>query len=173
MGWQPFPIVTLLQLLALTALCALLVAAAITDLRARRIPNRLVGAGAASAVLQQWLLPTGLHPAVGPSFGTPGLSAGLAAGLLMLIAAVVLWRVGLWGAGDAKWLTVLAAHAGPGLVLPHLLCTLMAGGVLALAWKWAGRPNPMPYALAIAGGEVALVAALTVAPPVGGAPPTG
>jgi Flp pilus assembly protein protease CpaA len=82
----------------------------------------------------------------------------------MLLVASLLWRVGLWGAGDAKWLTVMAAHAGPAQVMPLLMFTLMAGGLLAVAWKLARRPNPMPYALAISGGEVALVMAARAGP---------
>lgn len=147
-----------ITLAAWALLGALLVTALITDLRRRQIPNRLIAAGAASALLQQLLLPTGTHPALAPHFGTPGLLAGAAAAALMLVVAGLLWRVGLWGAGDAKWLTVLAAHSGPAQVMPLLLFTLMAGGALALYWRATRRPNPMPYALAIAGGELALIA---------------
>ena len=143
--------------LAWATLGALLLAAVITDLAHRRIPNRLVAAGAASAALQQLLLPHGEHPAIGPSFGTPGLWAGALAAVLMLLVAMLLWRLGLWGAGDAKWLAVLAAHAGPAQVGPLLLFTLMAGGLLAVGWKLARQASPMPYAVAIAGGEVALI----------------
>ena len=75
-------------------------------------------------------------------------------------AAGSLWRLGFWGAGDAKWLTVLAAHAGPAEVGSLLLYTALAGGLLALAWKAARRTDRMPYALAIAAGEVALIASL-------------
>ncbi len=156
--------ITWITLLAWTTLSALLLMAMATDLRSRRIPNHLVGAGVVSAVLQQLLLPTGPHPAMGPAFGTPGLWAGAMAAALMLLVASLLWRVGLWGAGDAKWLTVMAAHAGPAQVMPLLMFTLMAGGLLAGAWKLARRPNPMPYALAISGGEVALVMAARAGP---------
>lgn len=151
--------------LAWLSLAALLLMAVASDIRSRRIPNRLVGAGIASAVLQQLLLPTGSHPAMGPPYGTPGLLAGVMAALLMLAAASLLWRLGLWGAGDAKWLTVMAAHAGPTQVMPLLMFTLMAGGLLALAWTLMRRPGPMPYALAISGGEVALVMAAHTGPP--------
>ena len=153
--------------LALAALCALLAAGAAMDLKQRRIPNRLVMLGALSALLQQALLPHGLHPAAWTQAGTPGLAAGAIAAALMLLAAGSLWRLGLWGAGDAKWLTVLAAHSGPALVPALLLLTAMAGGVLALYWKATRRPNPMPYAVAIAGGELALIGTLAVQPSTG------
>lgn len=153
--------------LALAALCGLLAFAAATDLKQRRIPNRLVMLGALSALLQQALLPQGLHPAAWTQAGTPGVASGALAAVLMLLAAGSLWRLGLWGAGDAKWLTVLAAHSGPALVPALLLWTAIAGGVLALYWKVTQRPNPMPYALAIAGGELVLMGTLAVPPSTG------
>ena len=61
---------------------------------------------------------------------------GMAAALMLALGAL-LWRIGLWGAGDAKWLAVLAGHAGPDGVWPLLCWTLLAGGVLALVWKLA------------------------------------
>ncbi|MFM8510107.1 MAG: prepilin peptidase [Betaproteobacteria bacterium] len=137
------------QAVAWVVLAALLFAAVVADLRTRRIPNRLVAAGALSAMAQQALLPLGPHPAVGPLYGSPGVLMGGMAAALMLAIGVLLWRVGLWGAGDAKWLAVLAGHAGPDWVWPLLCWTLLAGGVLALVWKLASRPNPMPYALSI------------------------
>lgn len=161
------PTFTWITVTAWAALGALLLLAVITDLRHRQIPNRLVAAGALSAVLQQVFLPMGQHPAMAPHYGTPGLLAGTVAAALMLLMAGLLWRVGLWGAGDAKWLTVLAAHSAPSQVMPLLLFTLMAGGVLALHWRATRRPNPMPYALAIAGGELALVAAARLEAPSG------
>lgn len=159
------PVINGATLLAWFTLAALLLVAAACDIRSRRIPNRLVGAGVVSAVVQQLMLPAGSHPAIGPTFGTPGLLAGAMAALLMLAAASLLWRLGLWGAGDAKWLTVMAAHAGSNLVMPLLMFTLLAGGLLALAWTLMRRPSPMPYALAIAGGELALVMAAHTGPP--------
>ena len=155
------------QAVAWAILAALLFAAVVADLRTRRIPNRLVAAGALSAMAQQALLPLGPHPAVGPLYGTPGVFMGGMAAALMLATGALLWRIGLWGAGDAKWLAVLAGHAGPDWVWPLLCWTLLAGGVLALVWKLASRPNPMPYAVAIAAGELALIVSSMATPPDG------
>jgi prepilin peptidase CpaA len=155
------------QALAWAILAALLCVAVVADLRTRRIPNRLVAAGALSALAQQALLPPGLHPAMGPFYGTPGVWMGGLAAALMLVVGAALWRLGLWGAGDANWLAVLAGHAGPSLVWPLLFWTLMAGGVLALVWKAASKPNPMPYAVAIAAGELALIVSSVLTPPDG------
>jgi len=140
----------------------LVLTAAGWDLLQRRIPNRLVALGGLSAASQQALLPLGQHPAASLQPGTPGLLAGAAAAVLMLLLAAALWRLGVWGAGDAKWLTVLAAHAGPDLVLPLLLLTALSGGALAVVWSWARKPNPMPYALAIAAGQVLLMLDLSL-----------
>ncbi len=150
---------------ALAVIGVLLASAVFTDLRERRIPNALVALGAASATLQQGLLPMGLHPASLTHPGTPGLVSGALAALMMVALAGLLWRMGLWGAGDAKWLTVLAAHTGPALVIPTLLLTAMAGGLLALWWKARRHRSPMPYAVAIAGGELSLMAAMAYAAP--------
>jgi prepilin peptidase CpaA len=158
--WGPWACAT-----ALFVIGVLLTSGVITDLRERRIPNTLVALGAASATLQQGLLPMGLHPASLTHPGTPGLLSGALAALLMVALAGLLWRVGLWGAGDAKWLTVLAAHTGPALVIPTLMLTAMAGGLLALWWKARRHRSPMPYAVAIAGGELSLMAALAFAAP--------
>lgn len=143
---------------ALLPLIVLLVAAAATDCASRRIPHRLIAWGALSAVVSQAALPAGLHPLAALDPGTPGLLSGLAAAALMLVLSYALWRVGLFGAGDAKWLTVTAAHAGPALVPAQLLLTAVAGGVLALIWKAARRQDSMPYAVAIAAGQFALMA---------------
>lgn len=150
--------------LAWAALAALVLIAAASDMRQRRIPNRLVLLGAASAVAQQALLPAGLHPASGLHPGTPGLAQGLLAAGLMLLISGGLWQLNLWGAGDAKWLTVLAAHSSPGLALLLLVLTLLCGGALALVWVALRLRGPMPYAVAIAAGEFALMLTLTRMP---------
>ena len=142
---------------AILGLSLLLLAVAAVDCRGRRIPNRWVGVGALHALACQALLPVGTHPASALHAGTPGVLSGLAAALLMLAAAGTLWRLGLWGAGDAKWLTVTAAHAGPALVPLQLLLTAVAGGLLALGWMAARRRDRMPYAVAIAAGEFGLM----------------
>ena len=146
--------------LAVLALSALLLAAAFVDWKERRIPNQLVTVGALHAMVMQGLLPLGIHPAASMQAGTPGVLSGLLAGALMLLAAGTVWRLGLWGAGDAKWLTVTAAHAGPALVPLQLLSTAVAAALLALAWKAARKSGPMPYAVAIAAGQFGLMACL-------------
>lgn len=156
------------------ALIGLLAVASAIDLRTRRIPNALVLTGALLGLGLQAALPAGrgLFDAFAP--GGIGLSAALLAGVVMLAAGMLLWRGGLFGAGDAKLLAALGPYVGPAGVLPVLLYTLVAGSVLALAalaWHqghlWlatrarlprAARPRPrpqLPYALAITAGTFA------------------
>lgn len=142
---------------SLLPLTVLLIAASAIDCAHRRIPKVLLALGGLSAAVCQAALPPGVHPMSWHEPGTPGLLSGLMAALLMLALCVILWRLGLFGAGDAKWLTVTAAHAGPGLVTTQLLLTALAGGVLALWWKVRGRRDTLPYAVAIAGGQFALM----------------
>lgn len=156
-----------LNVIGLTILTALMVLAVRSDLRQRRIPNRLVAWGGLSALSQQALLPWGQHPAAVLHPGTPGLMAGATAAVVMLLVAAALWRLGVWGAGDAKWLTVLAAHSGPDLVLPLLLLTALSGGVLAGVWALARWPGPLPYAVAITAGQTLLMLYLARPPTTG------
>jgi hypothetical protein len=98
-------------------------------------------------------------------------AAGAALGLLLALAAgLALWRARLFGAGDAELLAAVGAFTGAAGVLPVLLWSLLAGGVLAVcvavpAMLRGTTPRPMPYALALAGGTFAHAAA-ACSPPV-------
>ena len=82
-------------------LAAGLLAAACTDWKRRRIPNRLTVAMAATGILLGVLM-GGLSGLLG-SLG--GLAAGLAVG-------VILWLLKIFRAGDAKLLAALGAMMG-------------------------------------------------------------
>ena len=147
--------------LGIGALLALLAAASLSDLRRRRIPNALVVVGALIGLGLQAALPAGrgLFDASEP--GGIGWSPALLASVVLLAAGMLLWRAGLFGAGDAKLLAAIGPYIGPAAVLPVLLYTLLAGGLLALAaqvarWIRPARANPLrlPYALAITGGTL-------------------
>lgn len=147
--------------IGLTALAALLTAASTTDLRARRIPNVLVVFGGLLGLGLQAALPAGrgLFDASEP--GSIGWSPALLASVVLLAAGMLLWRSGLFGAGDAKLLAAIGPYIGPAAVLPVLLYTLLAGGLLALVaqaarWIRPAQANPLrlPYALAITGGTL-------------------
>ena len=95
--------------------------AAVTDLRARRIPNWLVGAGLVSGIgLHVWLDgPQGALLAL--------LGAGL--GLAILLP---LYVVRALGAGDVKLLAALGAILGPALLVSVAIYAAIAGGVMSI-----------------------------------------
>lgn len=158
----------------LAVLCAVIAAAVLLDLRLRKIPNRLVIAGALVAI------GTSLLP------GSIGLSqsvGGLAIGLAMLLPMYV---VRAMGAGDVKLMAAVGAFLGMNATFIAALLTFCAGGLLALVYSASagtlrqtgsnlktfiyhtavraaggGMPDAgdmpvggarMPYSLAIAGG---------------------
>ncbi len=159
----------LLQMLVLSprtgVLIALLLVAAASDVRTGRIPNWLVLGGALYALACNSLFPGYPHDA-GLVFALEGLGVGLAVLLpLYLLRAM--------GAGDVKLMAMAGAFLGPWGAVAAVLGTLLAGGVLALAFALragqlahmllnvgalALRPEAsagrMPYGVAIAAGTI-------------------
>ena len=129
------------------ALAALLCAAAVFDLRTRRIPNALVGTGVAAGLAG--------HLWLGGGAGLAWSLAGAAAALPLLL----LYAARLFGAGDVKLLMAVGALAGPAFLPWTLLGAVFAGGVFAvfrLLWgrAFVHQPRRMPFAPAIAIGAV-------------------
>jgi prepilin peptidase CpaA len=151
-------------------------AACVTDLKTRRIPNVLT-LGAA-------LVGFGYHLIVG---GWSGLFASLAGWGVGLALFLPLFALRGLGGGDVKLLAALGAWLGPGQTVWLALFTAIAGGPLAIAmalsrgylsravknvwgllmfWRVAGvQPHPtltldspgmprLPYAVPIAAGLV-------------------
>lgn len=164
------------KILAVVATMGLLGCSVYQDWQSRRIANGwLLVAWGMALVWQAWASP-GYHFLHPQTPGAQGLAASVGASALMLGMTFVLWQRHVFGAGDAKLLCVLAAWAGPLLTVPLLLLTLSAGGALALAaLMWAGQrerlwavlcgdkasthgseSKPLPYAVAIAMGTLAL-----------------
>ena len=115
--------------LSVPLLMLLLLAAAVTDLRSRRIPNTLVLSGICLALGSHALaLVAGLTPLAGAHWWAP--LAGLSVGLLALMP---LYLVRALGAGDLKLLAMVGAFVGAPTVLIVALYTLLAGGLLSLA----------------------------------------
>jgi prepilin peptidase CpaA len=149
-----------------TALIAGLLYAVLTDLRSRRISNRLTF----PAMLLGLVANTALDGWGGLQHSALGWAAGLG---IMLIPFVL----GAMGAGDVKLLAAIGAVKGPEFVLVAALYACVAGGLLAVyyvikerrvkntvrylscGWLWALKGNgpkagAIPYAPAIAAGVV-------------------
>lgn len=126
----------LLQMLVLSprtgVLIALLLIAAVIDIKTGRIPNWLVFGGALYALVYNTM-----SPLYARDIGILFALGGLAVGLVALLPAY-LFRV--MGAGDVKLMAMVGAFIGAWATVGAVLATLVAGGVLALALAmWAGR----------------------------------
>lgn len=104
-------------------LAILLLAAVLSDLTTRLIPNLLVGTGMVLALAWHFA-----------SAGMPGAVfcfKGLAVGMLLLI---VPFFMGGMGAGDVKLLGMVGAFLGAGMVWDVFLWTALIGGVAAFIY---------------------------------------
>jgi prepilin peptidase CpaA len=110
------------EAVALAVLAAALLAAAISDIRRYIIPNRYPIAIALAYLVYATGQP--LNPVLW----------GLAAGTAAFVLGAVLFAAGIFGGGDAKLFAATALWAGPSLAIPFVMYTVLAGGVLALAW---------------------------------------
>lgn len=157
-----------------------LFAAAVTDLKTRRIPNGLVVLVLALAMTMQ----------LSSGRGTLWLSLLVAGGVYVIGA--ILTQVNVLGGGDTKMIAAATVLVPPVLVPALLICIALAGGVLSLFYLgagWLARRNgggalmagaahpaasefdhlvrievgrmlanePMPYGVAIFGGTVSLL----------------
>lgn len=139
----------ILQLALIGLLGALLVAAAVTDLRSRTIANGLTGAVALLA--PAYWLASGLSP-------WPEMAIQLGLGLAVFGLFAVAFRFGWMGGGDVKLLGALALWL-PLFSLGRMIVAMaLIGGVLTLAFvalhklRKAAGPVEVPYGVAIACG---------------------
>jgi prepilin peptidase CpaA len=100
------------------AISTLMLAAAWTDVRSRRIPNLLTVSGFVAAI--------GLRLLAGPAAGIDGLTGALLAFVLCLPFFVL----GVLGGGDAKLLMALGAFTGPRDLLVAMLLIASIGGII-------------------------------------------
>jgi len=138
----------------LMILAALLVTAAIIDVRTFTISNRLNATVALLAPLY-WL-----SIALAP---WPGIAVQIAAGLTVFGLLAAAFFAGMMGGGDVKLAAALALWFSPASTIKFLILMSIAGGVLTLlilAWhrarKREGRPE-IPYGVAIAFGGLAIL----------------
>ena len=102
-------------------LIAMVTIAAFTDLRSRRIPNVLVAAGLAAALMLHVFLPGG-----SPKAWLFGMLVGFALFLPFYLVRGM-------AAGDVKLMTAVGAFVGPQMALQIALATFLIGGIWALA----------------------------------------
>jgi len=138
----------------LVGLAALLLVAAVIDVRTFTISNRLNLTVALTAPLYWLSIALPVWPDVGIQ-----LAAG--AGVFALLAMA--FYAGMMGGGDVKLAAALALWFSPASTIKFLVLTSLAGGVLTLAvlafhrWKRReGRPE-IPYGVAIAFGGLAIL----------------
>ena len=141
------------ELLLLT-LAAILVIAAVIDVRTFTISNRLNLTVAllapvywASVALAPW----------------PGIAVQLATGGAVFLVLAGAFYAGMMGGGDVKLAAALSLWFSPASTVKFLVLMSIAGGVLTLvvlAWhrsrKREGRPE-VPYGVAIAFGGLAIL----------------
>ena len=140
--------------LLLLALAAVLIVAAIIDVRTFTISNRLNATVALGAPLY-WL-----SIAMTP---WPGMAIQLAAGGIVFALLAGAFYAGMMGGGDVKLASALALWFSPAGTVKFLVLMSIAGGVLTLgilgwhrARKRDGRPE-IPYGVAIAFGALAIL----------------
>ena len=140
--------------LLLLALAAILVVAAIIDVKTFTISNRLNATVALGAPLY-WL-----SIALAP---WPGMAIQLAAGGIVFALLAGAFYTGMMGGGDVKLASALALWFSPAGTVKFLVLMSIAGGVLTLGilvWhrvqKREGRPE-IPYGVAIAFGALAIL----------------
>ncbi len=107
--------------LVVTAVAAVTTAAAVVDLRTRRVPNWLTFGIAALGVTMATAHLGGV--------GVAGAVEGLLVGLVLMLPGHVIGRT---GAGDVKLLAALGTLLGPRSIAMAFLYTAIAGGALAV-----------------------------------------
>ncbi len=143
-----------------TALSLVLVWAAASDIKDRRIPNRAVLA--VLGLFAAWVL----------AGRGADLASDLAAGTLAFVVGYALYAFKIMGAGDAKLFGATALFVGLGHLGAFALATVLTGGAMAIV-SIASRPRRamvmvamkgkgdfgrgIPYGVAIAVGGILVV----------------
>lgn len=137
--------VTQMALMALLA--AMMIAAAISDLRSRTIPNQLNAAIALFAIPFWFATSLALWPDMPLQFG---------AALAVFMVFAALFFVGAMGGGDVKMIGAVMLWIPLPLFLPMLTVMAIAGGILSAVMLILTKIRPsdktieVPYGVAIA-----------------------
>jgi|SRR4051812_20551435 len=141
--------------LLLASLAALLVVAAVIDVRTFTISNRLNLTVAILAPL--YWLSIALSP-------WPGVAVQLGGAAVVFVLLAAAFYAGMMGGGDVKLASALALWFPPASTIKFLVFMSLAGGMLTLiilVWHRAkrreGKPE-IPYGVAIAFGGLAILA---------------
>ena len=124
-----------LNMIALLGFAGVLAAAAVSDVRRLRIPNRYCLA---------IVLLYGIHVLAAPQ--PVDWTGGLAVGGATLAVAFVLFIARVFGGGDAKLLAATSLWAGPGLFSEFVFSTAVAGALLAIVFLLQRRAETAPAA---------------------------
>ena len=142
-------------LLLIGILAAILVIAAVIDVRTYTISNRLNLVVALLAPLFWWSVHLPLWP---------GVAVQLGVGAAMFVLLAIAFYAGMMGGGDVKLAAALALWFSPADAVRFLVIMSLAGGFLTVAVvaahklrKKPGRPE-IPYGVAIAIGGLAILA---------------
>lgn len=144
---------SLMNPIALWPTVAVVVAAAVTDLRSRRIPNVLAVPFLVLGVLSSAVLG-----------GWSGLGQSLLGVLLAAAGLGIFWCLGGMGMGDLKLMMAVGAWIGPSQLVVALAMTALIGGMMAIGWAVAGG-----FLLQVLGSTAGMICgkrkALTLASP--------
>jgi prepilin peptidase CpaA len=139
----------------LALLAAILVVAAVIDVRTFTISNRLNATVALLAPL--YWLSVEMSP-------WPGVAVQLVSAIFVFLLFAAAFAAGMMGGGDVKLAAALALWFPPYVTLKLLVFMSAAGGLLTLVvvgWHWwksrEGRPE-VPYGVAIACGGFVILA---------------
>ena len=115
----------------LAALAIAVLYAGITDLRHRKITNRLTGAITIAAPMFWWASGLSIWPGV-------AIQIGLAVG--WFVFGALLFKIGQMGGGDVKLFTALALWLEPSLFMMVVLLTMIVNGFATLiVWRGVRR----------------------------------
>lgn len=125
-------IFTTLQAATMLIVIGLVASICLRDLSDRRIPNRLVLAGFATALLYHAAMPVGDGLFDRPMPGALGLGAALGGAAIAFGCFLVLHAMRVMGAGDVKMMGFAGAVFGAPLAFDLIVLVLLSGGLLSL-----------------------------------------